>query len=90
LQPLAPQSDARPQVCSYAAIPARWFPLGERTLATSAAVQSNYAGWCVGALLFPYSVHRRRGRSRKPYASPCFELHRKFPLARMPVGSSRA
>lgn len=43
-------------VCSYAAIPARWFPPSERTLATSIAVQSNYAGWCVGALLFPYAI----------------------------------
>ena len=36
-------------ICSYSAVATRWFPPHERTLATTIAVQSNYAGWCVGA-----------------------------------------
>jgi MFS family permease len=43
-------------ICSYSAISSRWFPESERTLATTFAVQSNYAGWCVGCILFPYVV----------------------------------
>ena len=32
-------------------LPARWFPEGERGLATSLAVQATYAGWALGALI---------------------------------------
>ena len=43
-------------ICSYSSISQRWFAKHERTLACSIAVQSNYAGWCLGAVLIPYSV----------------------------------
>lgn len=38
---------------SYAVVGMRWFPPQQRTLATTIGVQSNYAGWCLGALLIP-------------------------------------
>ena len=43
-------------VVGYSAISNEWFELSERALATSCAVQSNYAGWALGAMVFPYSV----------------------------------
>lgn len=43
-------------VVAYSAIANEWFALSERALATSCVVQSNYAGWALGALMFPYSV----------------------------------
>ena len=45
-------------ICSYSSISARWFPPHERTFATSVAVQSNYLGWCIGAVAFPYMQDR--------------------------------
>ena len=41
----------------YSAISAEWFPPEERTFATSCAVQSNYAGWALGAVVFPFAVN---------------------------------
>ena len=43
-------------VVSSSAVAAEWFPAPERALATSCTVQSNYAGWALGAVVFPYSV----------------------------------
>lgn len=43
-------------ICSYTAITLRWFPPEQRTFACSLAVQSNYAGWCLGAVVIPYLV----------------------------------
>ena len=40
----------------YSALPGEWFLGGERALATSCTVQSNYMGWAAGAMLFPYAV----------------------------------
>jgi hypothetical protein len=57
-------------VCSYSAIPARHFPPHERTMATTVAVQANYSGWLVGALLFPY-VSDRAGHAGGQIRSPC-------------------
>jgi MFS family permease len=45
-------------VSSYSAVASRWFPPSERTLATSLAVQSNYAGWCLGAVVIPYCINK--------------------------------
>lgn len=44
---------------TYAVIGERWFPLERQTLATSIGVQSNYAGWCIGAFVLPSVVHSR-------------------------------
>ena len=38
-------------VCSYAVIGQRWFRPSQRALATTIAVQSNYAGWAMGSLI---------------------------------------
>ena len=38
-------------VCSYAVIAEHWFRPSQRALATTVAVQSNYAGWALGSLL---------------------------------------
>ena len=38
-------------VCSYAVIAEGWFRPSQRALATTIAVQSNYAGWALGSLL---------------------------------------
>ena len=38
-------------ICSYTPIAERWFPRSEQALATSIAVQCNYAGWAVGSLI---------------------------------------
>jgi len=43
-------------ICSYTAITLRWFPASQRTFACSLAVQSNYLGWCIGAVIIPYLV----------------------------------
>ena len=43
-------------VVAYSAIASEWFASSERALATSCTVQSNYAGWALGAVVFPYSV----------------------------------
>ena len=47
--------------CSYAEIAERHFPPSQRSLATTLAVQSNYAGWALGAVLVPSCVHDARG-----------------------------
>ena len=38
-------------VCSYAVVGERWFAPSQRALATTIAVQSNYAGWAMGSLI---------------------------------------
>ena len=38
-------------VCSYGVIAERWFRPSQRALATTIAVQSNYAGWALGSLI---------------------------------------
>jgi len=38
-------------VTSFTFVPARWFPERERALATTLAVQANYAGWATGTLI---------------------------------------
>jgi hypothetical protein len=43
-------------ICSYSLISTRWFPQQERTMATTIPVMSNYAGWCLGCLLIPYTI----------------------------------
>eukprot|EP00940_MAST-03C_sp_MAST-3C-sp2_P001193 g1193.t1 len=43
----------------YGTIPYLWFPESERSLALSVAVQSNYAGWCLGSFLLPRVVEHK-------------------------------
>jgi len=43
-------------ITSYSCLSQRWFEPHERTLATTIAVMSNYAGWCLGCVLIPYVV----------------------------------
>jgi len=40
----------------YGPIPFTWFEPKDRSLALSVSVQSNYAGWCLGAILVPHLV----------------------------------
>ena len=54
-------------VCSYAVIGQRWFRPSQRGLATTIAVQSNYAGWAMGSLI-GLAVHADVGAYR------CFAL----------------
>ena len=42
----------------YGTIPFTWFKPAERSLVVSVAVQSNYAGWCLGSVLIPRMVKR--------------------------------
>eukprot|EP00928_Gymnodinium_smaydae_P090547 TRINITY_DN74335_c0_g1_i1.p1 TRINITY_DN74335_c0_g1~~TRINITY_DN74335_c0_g1_i1.p1 ORF type:complete len:414 (-),score=77.26 TRINITY_DN74335_c0_g1_i1:15-1256(-) len=42
---------------AFAVIGERWFREDQQVLATSLGVQSNYAGWCAGALAIPSLVH---------------------------------
>jgi hypothetical protein len=44
-------------ISTYTTCAQRWFPPHERTLATSIAVQSNYFGWAMGALVVPAVVN---------------------------------
>lgn len=44
-------------VIAFAVIGERWFPPERQTLATSCAVQSNYFGWGLSALIIPSLVH---------------------------------
>jgi hypothetical protein len=43
-------------ICSFVPLATRWFPHHQRTLAVTLAVQSNYGGWAIGALILPLVV----------------------------------
>ena len=43
-------------ICTYSLLAERWFPPEERTFATTCAVQSNYFGWLLGAIITPRVV----------------------------------
>merc|ERR1719464_722117 len=43
-------------ISSYSLISARWFPSHERTYATTLPVMANYAGWCLGCVVIPYTI----------------------------------
>lgn len=43
-------------ICSFVPLATRWFPHHQRTLAVTLAVQSNYGGWALGALILPLVV----------------------------------
>jgi len=43
-------------ISSYVPIAARWFPRRQTTLAVTLAVQSNYGGWAIAALILPLVV----------------------------------
>eukprot|EP00939_MAST-03C_sp_MAST-3C-sp1_P003245 g3245.t1 len=43
----------------YGPIPFTFFPPAQRSLALSVAVQSNYAGWCLGSFLIPRLIEHK-------------------------------
>lgn len=49
---------------SFAVVGERWFPPEQQMLTTSIGVQSNYAGWCFGALLIPTLVKTAEDHER--------------------------
>jgi len=47
-------------ISSYSLISSRWFPTEERTYATTLPVMANYAGWCLGCVVIPYTIETTR------------------------------
>ena len=54
---------------SFAVVGERWFPPEQQMLTTSIGVQSNYAGWCFGALLIPTLVKTAEDHERFMFSS---------------------
>ena len=46
-------------ISSIMHVSANWFPPKQQAMATSVAVQSNYAGWCLGVVLIPLVVTKQ-------------------------------
>lgn len=47
--------------CSASVLSKLWFPVNERTAATSVSVMANYIGWLLGALLIPVYINGTGG-----------------------------